>query len=349
MGNNKKMKQKYLLLADGSSPHILKWAKELVKYFDVYIISLNGVSQELLKVIDSSNIYVLNNKTISTGGNYKLIFKLPQIKKIIKSISPDYLSAHYLSSYGFLGALSASVVPSMKLIQSTWGSDVLVEPFINSLRKIIAKYALSKANFITSDSWYVGDVITDLVGKKEIIVFPFGFDKIEKNSISKEKIIFSNRALKDFYKIDKILQWFARQDDDYKLVIANDGVERDKLELLTKKLGIESRVQFVGYLSTEEQEEYYKKAIYYISIPSFDATSVSLLEAMMYGAIPIVSNIPANREWILDGVNGVFFEPSLKINMLKIDDNFAQINYNVLKKRALFPKSIEEFIKKVKS
>jgi len=341
------MKPKYLLLADGSSPHILKWAKELVKYFDVYIVSLNGISEELLEVIDSSNIYVLNEKTISTGGNHKLILKLPKIKKIIKNISPHYLNAHYLSSYGFLGALSTGVVPSMKLIQSTWGSDVLVEPFLNSLRKVVAKYSLSKADYITSDSWYMGDVITDLVGEKDITVFPFGFDKIEQSDSKKEKIIFSNRALKDFYNIDKIIKWFARQDSDYRLIIANDGVERENLESLTKKLALESRVQFVGYLSSTEQEEYYRKATYYVSIPSSDATSVSLLEAMMYGVIPIVSNIPANREWVLDSVNGIFFDELKALNKLEISENFAQINYNMLKKRAIFPQSIEDFIKKV--
>ncbi len=349
MGSNTKEQAKYLLLADGNSPHILKWTKELVKYFNIYIVSLNGISEELLELIDSSNIYVLNQKAISTGGNYKLIFKLPQIKKIIKDISPDYLNAHYLSSYGFLGALSSGVVPSMKLIQSTWGSDVLVEPFLNSLRKVVAKYSLSKADYITSDSWYMGDIINSLIGKREIIVFPFGFDKIEKNALPKEKIIFSNRALKGFYNIDKIIKWFSHQEDNCKLIIANDGEEREKLEALCKNLDIKSKVEFVGYLSTKEQKLYYKKATYYISIPSSDATSVSLLEAMQYGTIPIVSNIPANREWILANVNGVYFEELSAINKIEVDKNFAQINYNLLKKRAIFPQSIEDFIKKVKS
>lgn len=341
------MKNKYLLLADGNSPHILKWAKELVKYFDVYLISLNGISKELSELLDESNVYILNEKVISTGGNFKLIFKLPQIRKIIKSISPEYLNAHYLSSYGFLGALSCGVVSSMKFIQSTWGSDVLVEPFSNVVRKNIAKYSLKKADYITSDSWYMGDVITDLVGVKEIIVFPFGFDKIERNIIPKEKIVFSNRALKDFYNIDKIIVWFAKQSSDYRLIIANDGVEKNQLKQLVEKLNISSRVEFVGYLSTREQEKLYQKAMYYISLPSSDATSVSLLESMGYGAIPIVSNIPANREWILDGVNGVYFNEQKKIEEIDINENFTEINYNLLNKRAIFPYSIENFIKKV--
>ena len=41
-----------------------------------------------------------------------------------------------------------------------------------------------------------------------------------------------------------------------------------------------------------------------MSLPRSDATSVSLLEAMACGCLPVVSNLPANREWISDGVNG---------------------------------------------
>lgn len=43
----------------------------------------------------------------------------------------------------------------------------------------------------------------------------------------------------------------------------------------------------------------YKNDVF-ISIPSSDSTSVSLLEAMCCGLFPIVSDLPANREWIHD-------------------------------------------------
>jgi len=341
------MKQKYLLLADGSSPHILKWVKELVLYFDVYLISLNGTIAEISEYINKDNIYILNEHADATGGNYKLIFKLPQIRKLITQIEPDYINAHYLSSYGFLGALSKSSAHSTVFIQSTWGSDVLVEPFSNFIRKKIAKFALKKADFVTSDSCYMADVIHQLVGDKEVAVFPFGLEIIEACKAEKEKLIFSNRALKDFYNIDNIIEWFAKQPSEYRLIIANEGTEKKKLEHLVNGLHISNRVQFVGYLSDEEQKALYQKAKYYISIPDSDATSVSLLEAMQYGAIPIVSNIPANREWILDGVNGIYFDSNKKLDEIKVEEDFAKINQNILKNKALFTKSIKDFVAKV--
>ena len=42
----------------------------------------------------------------------------------------------------------------------------------------------------------------------------------------------------------------------------------------------------------------------YVSTSLYDGTSVSLLEAMGSGAFPIVTDIPANREWITTGQNG---------------------------------------------
>jgi len=342
------MQDKYLILADGSSPHVVKWIKELVKYFDVYLISLNGISPDIIKYVNKEKVYILNENVNTTGGNYKLIFKLPQIKKIIKLVEPRYVNAHYLSSYGFLAALSKGAANNVKLIQSTWGSDVLVEPFSNFIRKKIAKFSLKKSDFVTSDSWYMADVIHQLVGKKETLVFPFGFDKIEESKMKKEKLVFSNRALKGFYNVQDIIEWFAKQDDSYRLIIANEGVKKNTLEILVKQLELSTRVLFVGYLSEEEQKLYYQKAKYYISIPDSDATSVSLLEAMQYGAIPIVSNIAANREWVLDGVNGIYFDSNKKLDEIKVEEDFAKINHNILKDKALFPKSIKDFVSKVK-
>ena len=42
----------------------------------------------------------------------------------------------------------------------------------------------------------------------------------------------------------------------------------------------------------------------YVSTSLYDGTSVSLLEAMGSGAFPVVTDIPANREWITNGENG---------------------------------------------
>jgi len=343
------MKNKYLILADASSTHTLKWVKELIKYFDVYVITLNGYTQEIETLLTKESIFSLNEKVVTSGGNLKLILKYFEIKKIVEELQPTYINAHYLSSYGVLAALIKIKFKNIKLIQSTWGTDVLVTPFTNNIKFSIAKFALSKADIITSDSYFMTDKIDEIYKNKVTQTFPFGLEPFEiEESIQKDEfLIFSNRGLSENYNIDKIIEWFATlKDERYRLVIANDGELRIALEAQVKGLNLTKRVEFVGFLTDSQQRGYYRDAKYYISIPSSDSTAVSLLEAMRYGCCPIVSNLSANREWILDEVNGVYFKKDLELENLNI--NAVELNQTIIFKRAVFKDSIQMYIKKIK-
>ena len=63
-------------------------------------------------------------------------------------------------------------------------------------------------------------------------------------------------------------------------------------------------VEFIGWVDSETNRNWYARSTFWISIPESDATSISLLEAMAYGCIPILSDLPSNREWIKDKING---------------------------------------------
>jgi glycosyltransferase involved in cell wall biosynthesis len=49
----------------------------------------------------------------------------------------------------------------------------------------------------------------------------------------------------------------------------------------------------------------YLRAPITVSIPSSDATAASVLEAMACGSFPVVSDLPANRQLVTDGSNGL--------------------------------------------
>lgn len=69
------------------------------------------------------------------------------------------------------------------------------------------------------------------------------------------------------------------------------------------------QVRFVGWVSDAGMLKALHSASCYVSASLSDGTSSSLLEAMACGLFPIVSDIPANREWIVDGDNGMLFRP----------------------------------------
>jgi glycosyltransferase involved in cell wall biosynthesis len=94
------------------------------------------------------------------------------------------------------------------------------------------------------------------------------------------------------------------QDSPIRLHMANDGELAADLQKTTAQLHLDERVIFLGRIDHAQMARALRAASLYVSMSLSDGTSLSLLEAMACGAFPVVSDIPANREWITDSVNG---------------------------------------------
>jgi len=64
-------------------------------------------------------------------------------------------------------------------------------------------------------------------------------------------------------------------------------------------------VRFAGFLSQEAFRDALDGAEVFVSVPSSDATSVALLQAMAVGCFPIVSDLASQQELVEDGVQGL--------------------------------------------
>lgn len=340
-------------MGNAESPHLVKWARELTKHVDLFVLSFQDVNKEMYSLVGKENCYSLHQKINAVGGNIHLIKLLPKIKQIIKEINPDFINAHYITSYGFLAALAK---PShSKLILSAWGSDILVTPFESNLKKKITQYALNKSFLVTSDSNFMSEKIRILSPKAHILTFPFGIEKMPQCNVEDKNpaLFFSNRALAPNYRIDWVLELFSeicKITTEARLIVANDGNEKENLVKKAIELGINEHIDWVGFINAEKQAEIYKKATYFFSLPMSDATSVSLLEAMAYGCLPIVSDIPANHEWIRHLENGIIIKHGANIATLLKQTDYSlmfNLNRNIIEERAIFPKLIEDFVLKI--
>src|SRR6185295_18103430 len=94
---------------------------------------------------------------------------------------------------------------------------------------------------------------------------------------------------------------------DARLVIAGDGSLRLALERMAREMLPAGRFEFVGRLEPAPLAELLGRAEVYLSASLSDSTSVSLLEAMASGAVPVVSDIEGNREWVRDGEGARLF------------------------------------------
>lgn len=349
--------QKYLLFGDGNSPHTLKWVKELINHYDVFVISSTQLSEGLKSVLPDEKRDSLEVVVKSDGNTTDYLKKIFKLNKLIKKLAPDIVNAHYISSHGFLIALIKQFGYSkFRFIASAWGTDVLIFPFRNKVFYGIMKFVLSKADYITSDSNYMSKVIQQ-IKEKPVITFTFGLGEMpEFNEYEKEKsLYFSNRALSENYNIGEVIRAFksiSNEDSAAKLIISNEGTDKVMLKDLVSKFGLDKQVEFVGFLSSDEQAEIYSKSNFYFSLPSSDSTSVSLLEALAYGCIPILSDIPANREWVKNGENGILVEKDIDLALIKkLQNNNSSIirfNRKQIEQRGIFPKLMEDFVGRIK-
>jgi len=289
---------KKLLIIGSNSVHTFNYIDLISDYFDEILLVTNKHNPESkIKQITADFHY-----------SFQSFFATPKkIRKLVEEYKPTHIHVHQANSYAFFTARALGNKKNMVL--TAWGSDILLLPKKNIFWHKIVQFSLSKFTFITADSQEVANEITTLTKvQNPVLVANFGI-VIQEVSMEKENFIYSNRLHKPLYRVDKVLQAFHRflqtkPKDNWILVVGAVGTETEQLKQLSKELGIDDQVNFVGWLDSETNQNWYARARFWISIPESDATSISLLEAMAYGCIPIVSNLPSNKEWITDGENG---------------------------------------------
>lgn len=94
---------------------------------------------------------------------------------------------------------------------------------------------------------------------------------------------------------------FDKIESDYHLVIAGDSDHEDEYSLKLKATcRNNSKIVLTGYITGEDLHQVYSHAAVFV-LPSYhEGLPISLLEALSYGLVPLVSDIPANVEVGLD-------------------------------------------------
>jgi len=295
------------------------------KNYRLLVVAPSGIHlRSFLHRIESPNteIYIVTSKPLIFETSHPVSFvdfslrhplrglsTIRKIRKVFREFKPDIVHVHQLNSVGYftIKALRKFKVP---IVGTAWGSDILTLPQKGFFIKEMVKYSLRYATAFTSDSKYMAERMRQLLPQRnlDITICNFGVaDPIY--DLPKENIIYSNRLHKPLYRIDKIIRAFHKflstdEGRKWTLVVAATGTETKNLIALTQSLEIEDKVEFVGWLEAIDNMRWYAKAKVWVSIPTSDATAISLLEAMYNGCFPVVVDLPASHEWVTDGDNG---------------------------------------------
>jgi len=297
-----------VLFGDGESPHLLKWARALAPRVELHVASSRGLAPALARLVAPERTLALGHATRFSGGNAALLRTLPRLVRWLRQVDAHWINAHYLSSHGTLAWLARRAGVRAQLAASAWGSDILVAPAQSRVLRWLTTRVLRDAAVCTSDSAHMAQRMREL-GARAVMTFPFGLDALPPAPAAKEPhLFFANRGLEEIYHPQRVLALFAGVAaawPDARLVVANGGALREALQRQAAELGLARRIEFVGRLDAPTQAAFYARARWYLSVPRSDSVAVSVLEAMGHGCIPLLSDLPANRELVRDGDNGL--------------------------------------------
>ncbi|MDO9071995.1 MAG: glycosyltransferase [Rubrivivax sp.] len=350
-----------VLLGDGQSPHLLKWARALAPRVELWAASSRGFAPGFDGLVPAARRLALDTRPNFDGGNVALLRRLPRLAAWLKTVRPDWIHAHYLTSHGTLAWLATAWLGAPgRLVGSAWGSDILVTPQRSRVLRWLTGRVLRACALTTSDSQVMATRMRQL-GAGEVMNFPFGLEALPPlpaPGVKQDRLFFANRGLEAIYDPARVLQLFTRVAHDWpdaQLVVANDGALRPALEQQAAAAGLAGRVQFVGRLDAATQAEGYARARWYLSLPQSDSVSVSVLEAMAHGCIPILSDLPANRELVRHGDNGWIAAgrslpwPAELAPLLARSDAIAAANHAWVAGHAMFAPCVDAFLYRLRA
>jgi len=355
------------LIGDGESPHLLKWARALAALDDVEVFAASSrrFDPGFDAVVPAARRLALETTPRRAGGNARLLLQFPRLGAWLRRIDADWLNPHYLTSHGTLAWLARRVFRlRARIVASAWGSDVLVAPQRSVVLRRITVSVLRAATVATSDSEHMASRMRAL-GAREVMTFPFGLERLPPPAAEKDPwLFFANRALEPLYRPDRVLQTFAAiaaAAPSARLAVANEGSLATALRRQAQALGLRvaaledgGQVAFVGRLDAAAQDRWYARSRWYLSLPASDSVAVSVLEAMAHGCIPLLSDLPANRELVQDRDNGLVvpdagLDPSLLRALAARAPLVVQRNRAWVEAHALIGPAIERLVARLRA
>jgi glycosyltransferase involved in cell wall biosynthesis len=249
--------------------------------------------------------------------------KIPYVRTAVTSLKylfdlfgkiPRADVVHIFSAayYGFV----LSVVPAI-LLAKLFGKKTIINYRSGEAENFFRGWggyflwAVRMADAVVSPSGYLVDVFEQFGVRGRSIFNIIDTDKFTFRARRALRPIFlSNRILESLYNIECIFRAFRTVSEkfpDARLIVANDGIEREKLERAAREMNLKN-VEFIGLVPQDKIAALYDSADVYLNSPNFDCMPGSLIECFASG-LPVVSTNAGGIPYIVaDGETGLLVE-----------------------------------------
>jgi glycosyltransferase involved in cell wall biosynthesis len=250
-----------------------------------------------------------------------IVNALRKTRRLTREDHPDIIHAHS----GISGVIGYSYKKAtLRPLVLTFHGLIFPDKLTSKISLGVDRYVTHRADFITFDSLPMREHFVrefDLEREKTCYI-PNAVDtdffkpvNVDRKTwgINEQDIclVYVGRLVK-MKGLQILLESFKeanREVETLKLLIVGDGPLRDELVEKTRGYGLVDRVLFLGSIPPDELPLIYAASDIAVLPSAYEGLSRMLLEAMACGKAVIASDIPANRELITNGQDGLLVSP----------------------------------------
>ena len=298
------------------SPHDHRFLSALSETeHEVYYVRLQRGSRQ----VEDRSIPTKIEQVPWAGGQDEFRWRdLPRLvmdfRRLVREIKPDLIHAGPIQTCAFIAVLSGFY----PILSMSWGFDLMEDVHKNRGMERITRYTLKRSTFFTSDANVTRDkAVAYGMNPDRTMVFPWGVDlqhftpATDHRSLNTDHFtLFCNRSWEPRYGVDVLAKAFVKvagQDPNVDLLLIGGGSQAQSIRQILQRGGVLERVSMPGQVTQKDLPRWYHRSDLFISPSHVDGSSVSLMEALACGIPCLVSDIPANKEWVTENENGWLF------------------------------------------
>lgn len=133
------------------------------------------------------------------------------------------------------------------------------------------------------------------------------FWRKKQNCFSVLKIGYAARLVKQAKRVDllvDLIKALEQRNVNYFFQIAGEGECADIIAEYVACNHLEDKVKLLGRLPKSQMNDFWKNQDVFVNVSEYEGTSLSMLEAMSFGCVPVVTDVSGAREFIEVGKNG---------------------------------------------
>lgn len=142
---------------------------------------------------------------------------------------------------------------------------------------------------------------------KEQPVWTDGAWRRAENRTEPLRIGYAGRIVKQAKRADllvELVESLERNGMDYTLQIAGEGECLEMIRQYVVDNNLQDKVHLTGRLPKSGMDSFWKNQDVFVNVSEYEGTSLSMLEAMGYGCVPVVTDVSGAREFIEDRQTG---------------------------------------------